>query len=40
VQCVMKNGVIHSVGDIIAPFVPGSTIGQSICGAKEAGKWQ
>jgi Tol biopolymer transport system component len=40
VQCVMKNGVIHSVGDIIAPFVPGSTIGQSVCGAKEAGKWQ
>jgi hypothetical protein len=40
VQCVMKNGVIHSVGDVIAPFVPGSTIGQSVCGAKEAGKWQ
>jgi Tol biopolymer transport system component len=40
VQCVMKNGVVHSVGEIIAPFVPGSSIGKSICGNKETGKWE
>ncbi len=40
VQCTMKNGVIHSVGEIISPFVPGSTIGKSICGSKETGKWE
>jgi Tol biopolymer transport system component len=40
VQCTMKNGVIHSVGEIISPFVPGSTIGKSICGTKETGKWE
>jgi hypothetical protein len=34
VQCVMKNGVIQSVGDIIDPFVPGSSIGKSICGTR------
>jgi hypothetical protein len=34
VQCVMKNGVIHSVGDIIDPFVPGNSIGKSICGTR------
>jgi Tol biopolymer transport system component len=32
VQCVMKNGVLHSVGEIIDPFVPGNSIGKSICG--------
>ena len=34
VQCVMKNGVIHSVGEIIDPFVPGNSIGKSICGTR------
>jgi imidazolonepropionase-like amidohydrolase len=34
VQCVMKNGVIHSVGEIIDPFVPGNSIGKSICGTQ------
>ncbi len=33
VQCVMKNGQLHSVGDIMAPFAT-STIGDSICPAK------
>ncbi len=34
VQCVMKNGVIQSVGEIIDPFVPGNSIGKSICGTQ------
>ncbi len=31
VQCVMENGVLRSVGSIMAPFVPGSTIGDAVC---------
>ncbi|MGC2402343.1 MAG: amidohydrolase family protein [Acidobacteriaceae bacterium] len=34
VQCVMKNGFLHSVGEIIAPFVPGNSIGKAICGTR------
>jgi Tol biopolymer transport system component len=34
VQCVMKNGVMHPVGEIMAPFVPGAAIGKSICGGQ------
>jgi Tol biopolymer transport system component len=34
VQCVMKNGFLHSVGEIIAPFVPGNSIGKAICGTQ------
>jgi len=31
VQCVMEDGVLRSVGSIMAPFVPGSTTGSQIC---------
>jgi Tol biopolymer transport system component/imidazolonepropionase-like amidohydrolase len=34
VQCVMVNGVLRSVGSVMAPFVPGNTIGNSTCAAK------
>jgi len=33
VQCVMKNGEIRSVGEIMKPFV-NSSIGTDICPAK------
>ena len=32
VQCVMKNGLLQSVGTIMAPFVPSNT-GNSLSGA-------
>lgn len=31
VQCVMKNGELLSVGNIIAPFAPGNSTGQQVC---------
>jgi Tol biopolymer transport system component len=34
VQCAMVNGVLRSVGSIMAPFVPGNTIGNGICPAQ------
>ena len=34
VQCVMENGVLRSVGSIMAPFVPGNTTGNAVCAAK------
>jgi Tol biopolymer transport system component len=33
VQCVMKNGVVQSVGTIMTPFAPSST-GNSVCPSK------
>jgi len=33
VQCVMTNGKLRSVGEIMRPFVPGDTTGNGICGA-------
>lgn len=33
VQCVMKNGAIHSVGELMAPFVK-SDVGVAMCPAK------
>jgi hypothetical protein len=33
VECVMKNGVLWSVGSIMAPFVPGDTTGNAVCPA-------
>ena len=33
VQCVMQNGVLRSVGSIMAPFVPGNTTGDAVCAA-------
>jgi imidazolonepropionase-like amidohydrolase len=34
VECVMENGMLRSVGSIMAPFVPGNTTGNAMCGAK------
>jgi len=34
VQCVMENGVLRSVGSIMAPFVPGNTTGNQVCPAQ------
>ena len=34
VQCVMANGVLRSVGSIMAPFVPGNTTGNATCPAQ------
>jgi len=31
VRCVMKNGVLWSVGALMAPFVPGDTTGTATC---------
>jgi len=31
VQCVMENGVLRSVGSVMAPFVSGNTIGNEVC---------
>jgi hypothetical protein len=31
VQCVMKNGIVQSVGSIMEPFVPGNETGKGIC---------
>jgi len=33
VQCAMVNGVLRSVGSIMAPFAPGNITGDSICPA-------
>ena len=33
VQCVMVNGVLRSVGDVLAPFVKGDTTGSNVCSA-------
>jgi imidazolonepropionase-like amidohydrolase len=34
VECVMENGVLRSVGTILAPFVKGNTTGDGICPAR------
>jgi len=34
VRCVMENGVLRSVGSIMAPFVPGNTTGTETCPAQ------